>query len=191
MKIRKKILMLFPFLFIHASMAETSLGKDCVNCSVDLDFNKSIPNVKKVEPKREENSPVKPRIYSNNGYTYQISVSDTVARNHQKRVEFKDNLYLTEKRPTLPTLPKRVSRNKQISRSLIAIQLGAFRHYAGAKKYVKKYAILSSEYKVTIKSGAKNQKPLYRVQIEGFTSKSQAEEFKQKYGLAGAFLVMN
>jgi len=70
-----------------------------------------------------------------------------------------------------------------------AIQIGAFREYAGAKVYAKKYALLSSQYAVEIKENIKDDQPLYRVRIEGFSNEFEAKEFISRYGLTGAFLV--
>ena len=71
-----------------------------------------------------------------------------------------------------------------------SIQVGAFRRYAGAKVYAKRYALLSNQYSVKIKEDIENAEPLYRVQIEGFNSDSEAREFMTQYGLFnGAFLV--
>jgi len=177
----KKILIVisFSFLFFNNCMAESkplwdkvnsnTNKEDCVNCYADLNLDKKIPKVVK---SRKEIVNSESKTYNNNGYTYKISKSDR----NPKALEFKDKVYVEK-------------RSKAYVKT-VAIQLGAFRQYSGAKKYVKKYAILSSKYKVTIKTGAKNQKPLYRVQIEGFPSKVKAEEFKKKYGLVGAFLVM-
>ncbi len=176
---RKQILISISLvsIFLTTSMADSKLlwkkadlannKKDCVNCYANLEFDKKSPKV--VNKKKRV-------IYNNSGYTYTISRSDR----NPKAIEFKDRTYI-EKRPK-----SYINKSKTV-----AIQLGAFRHYAGAKKYLKKYAILSSEYKVIIKAGAEDQKPLYRVQIEGFPSRSKAEEFKSKYGLIGAFFVMN
>ncbi|RUM68194.1 MAG: hypothetical protein DSZ07_07275 [Sulfurovum sp.] len=183
---KQLILISFSFLFFNDCMADSqplwekvnsnTTKEDCLNCSVDLDFDKKISkdvqNRKSVvyafnDVNRES------KIYNNNGYKYKISKSDI----NPKALEFKDKVYVE----------KIKSAN---SEKRVAIQIGAFRQYSGAEKYVKKYAILSSKYKITIKTGAKNQKPLYRVQVEGFSSKVKAEEFKKKYGLVGAFLVM-
>ena len=70
-----------------------------------------------------------------------------------------------------------------------AIQIGAFRKYAGAKVYAKKYDLLSSKYQVAIKTGVKNNKPLHRVRIEGFSTRSEAKLFMARYGITEAFLV--
>jgi len=70
-----------------------------------------------------------------------------------------------------------------------SIQVGAFRKYAGAKLYAKRYSLLSSKYNVDIKANVKNNEPIYRVQIEGFSNEREAKDFMQRYGLDGAFLV--
>jgi len=184
---KKLIVISFSFLFFNNCMADTQPSwekvnsninkEDCLNCYADVDFDKKISKV--VKDRKEvvyafNDTKSESKTYNNNGYKYKIAKSDS----NPKALEFKDKVYVDK-------------RSKSDSEKTVAIQIGAFRQYAGAKKYVKKYAILSSKYKVTIKTGAKNQKPLYRVQIEGFPSKVKAEEFKKKYGLVGAFLVMN
>jgi len=78
--------------------------------------------------------------------------------------------------------------NKSFSKKK-SIQVGAFRKYAGAKVYAKRYSLLTNEYNVDIKKNVKNHKPIYRVQIEGFSSEREAENFMARYGLNGAFLV--
>jgi len=182
---KKLIVISFVFLFVNTCMAESqspwkktdsSTNKeDCVDCYANLDLDKKTPKV--VKNKKEtvyafSDTTSEPKTYNNHGYKYKMKVSDT----SPEALEFKDKVYVGNK--------------SESNVKTVAIQVGAFRHYTGAKKYVKKYAILSSKYKVIIKTGAKNQKPLYRVQIEGFASKSKAKEFKKKYGLVGAFLVM-
>ena len=173
---KKKLLVISSVvLFVNTCMAESQSPwkkadsstnkKDCVDCYANLDIDKK----ETVYTFSDTHSEAK--TYNNNGYKYKIAKSDS----NPNAIEVKDKVY--EKKP-------------KSSIKTVAIQVGAFRYYTGAEKYVKKYAILSSKYKVTIKTGAKNQKPLYRVRIEGFATKSQAEEFKRKYGLVGAFLVM-
>ncbi len=70
-----------------------------------------------------------------------------------------------------------------------SIQVGAFRKYAGAKVYAKRYSLLTSKYSVNIKENVKENEPIYRVQIEGFSNETEAKEFMNRYGLDGAFLV--
>ena len=70
-----------------------------------------------------------------------------------------------------------------------SIQVGAFRRYEGAKIYAKRYSLLSNQYKTIIKNEFKENKPIYRVRIEGFASEDDAREFMSKYSLNSAFLV--
>ena len=69
------------------------------------------------------------------------------------------------------------------------IQVGAFRHYSGAKKIAKKYSLLSSQYDVKIETGMKGNSPIHRVRISGFHSKGQAKAFMSRYAINDAFLV--
>lgn len=71
----------------------------------------------------------------------------------------------------------------------IAIQVGAFRVYNGAKIYKKRYNALSNKYKVSIRTSRKNNRPLHRVRIEGFKNRNEAKMFMNTYGLTNAFLV--
>ncbi|MCK4442305.1 MAG: SPOR domain-containing protein [Sulfurovaceae bacterium] len=71
----------------------------------------------------------------------------------------------------------------------ISIQVGAFRRYKGAKIYARRYSLLSNQYKTIIKKDMKNNKPIYRVRIEGFPNKHKAKFFISRYSLNGAFLV--
>jgi len=71
----------------------------------------------------------------------------------------------------------------------VAIQVGAFRRYAGARVYAKRYGLLSRKYKTVIKKGYKDSKPIYRVRILGFRNKQEAREFMYRYNLNDAFLV--
>ena len=102
----------------------------------------------------------------------------------------KSNLNTLERDPYVTSramehFPKIESFNQKTS-----IQVGAFRKHAGATVYAKRYSLLS-KYKTVIKNGTKDAKPLYRVQIEGFSSELEAREFisKHQYSLNGAFLV--
>ena len=70
-----------------------------------------------------------------------------------------------------------------------AIQVGAFRKYSGAKVYMKRYNALSDKYRVSIKRGRKNNKPIHRVRIEGFQNKIEAKRFMYSYGIKDAVLV--
>jgi len=73
--------------------------------------------------------------------------------------------------------------------SNVAVQVGAFRKISGAQNYAKRYALLDSQYSVNIKKDIKDFEPIYRVQINGFISNNDAENFINKYGSQGAFLV--
>jgi len=70
-----------------------------------------------------------------------------------------------------------------------SIQVGAFRRYKGAKIYAKRYSLLSRSHKAVIKNGFKDNIPIYRVRIEGFSSKREAKRFMTRYSLNSAFLV--
>lgn len=78
--------------------------------------------------------------------------------------------------------------NRKIS-SKNSIQVAAFRKYVGAKVYANRYSLLSSKYNVQIKENVKDNKPLFCVQIEGFSNEIEAKKFMESYGLTGAFLV--
>jgi len=71
------------------------------------------------------------------------------------------------------------------------VQIGAFRNQAGATTCASRYSLLGKKYKAVIKNGTLNQKPIYRVHIEGFASESEARIFisKHRSSLSGAFLV--
>jgi len=71
------------------------------------------------------------------------------------------------------------------------VQIGAFRNQAGATTCASRYSLLSRQYKAIIRDSILDQKIIYRVHIEGFTSESEARRFiaKHKNSLSGAFLV--
>jgi len=174
----------FPSFKILKKTSVNKSKEDCDDCIVDISgkpSQKNIPKKKEIDygvddsnvpansyPKKEESS-----------YDYRLTASDT----YQKNLE-EENNYIQDFR-TAYSKPK----NENYS-TKVAIQVGAFRRYAGAKVYAKKYDLLSNEYRVKIEKGVKNQEPLYRVKIEGFSSKNEAKKFKKKYSLTGAFLVM-
>ena len=78
---------------------------------------------------------------------------------------------------------------KRINSKKVAIQVGAFRRYAGARVYARRYGLLSRRYKTVIQKGVKGARPIYRVRILGFRNKQEAREFMYKYNLNDAFLV--
>ena len=71
----------------------------------------------------------------------------------------------------------------------IAVQVGAFRKFAGATSYAKRYSLMSNQYYVAIEKDMKDKKPIYRVHVNGFNSNIEAENFIDRYGSQGAFLV--
>ena len=73
--------------------------------------------------------------------------------------------------------------------SNVTVQVGAFRHFLGAKKYAKRYSLLDNQYSVDIKKETKDSAPIYRVQVNGFLSNKEAKNFINKYSSQGAFLV--
>ena len=73
----------------------------------------------------------------------------------------------------------------------VSIQVGAFRRYRGAEIYAHRYGVLSNRYKTVIKNGFKSNRPIYRVQIEGFIDEDEANAFIEKYPiLYDSFLVI-
>lgn len=71
----------------------------------------------------------------------------------------------------------------------IAIQVGAFSQYSGAQVYEKRYGALTSKYNIAIQTTTKNNKPIYKVRIEGFKSETEAKRFMNSYGIRDGFLV--
>ena len=188
--------------FVHASeskatpfsntfkVSKSKNKKDCVDCFATIptkgtSSNKiENKNLKKEKVYEYDDSKASSSNYvkDTNGYDYQVSDADAY-KEHTSGVKKKSKVILYE--DNIASTPK-----SKVYSNEIAIQVGAFRRYAGAKVYAKKYALLSSRYKVEIQAGAKDNKPLYRVRIEGFSSKRKAREFKRKYSLTGAFLVL-
>jgi len=112
-------------------------------------------------------------------YDYTLTSNDTDFKNKSYK-----NVYMT------PQVSPLYSSRGNYSTATTAIQIGAFRRYAGAQIYVKKYNALSSRYNVTIKTGVKDNKPLHRVRIEGFSNRTEAKNFMARYGITDAFLVI-
>ena len=87
---------------------------------------------------------------------------------------------------------KREHTQKRMVLSNFGVQVGAFRHYQGAKVYQRKYSNLYGRYNTIIRrfddiDGA----PLNRVWLMGFRSEDEARDFKNNNDLAGAFIVRN
>ena len=157
--------------------SKNSSKQECKDCYIKLPEKKS----KNIVENRQEFL-LSYNDLDNNSYDYDLALADT----------FKTKVDVIPKDKTVTVFSDRGTpalKIKSYSKK-ISIQVGAFRRYAGAKVYAKKYDLLSNKYKVKIDTGAKDQKPLYRVRIEGFASKSDARSFKRKYSLTGAFLVM-
>lgn len=80
----------------------------------------------------------------------------------------------------------------QIRLSNFAIQVGAFSSLHGAKKAKSKYALISKKYgyRPKIKKFRKTKTQIfYRLWLIGFASESEAEDFKARQHLEGAFIV--
>ena len=79
---------------------------------------------------------------------------------------------------------------KRIRLSDFGVQVGAFRHYEGARKYQHKYTQIYPEYKTIIKRFSTiDDLPLYRVWLMGFGSEQEARDFKATHAMPGAFIV--
>ncbi len=112
-------------------------------------------------------------------YDYSVSPTDTY-------IESENSTKVTPKLSYVNS--SRDSFNTKLT-SDTTIQVGAFRHYSGAKKIAKKYSLLSSQYSVKIETGTKGGVPIHRVRISGFHSKGQAKAFMHRYAINDAFLV--
>jgi len=87
---------------------------------------------------------------------------------------------------------KRTHAQTRVQLSNFGVQVGAFRRYAGAQIYKRKYADYHSRYKPVIKKFSDvDGEPLYRVWLMGFGSEQEARDFKNSNDLAGAFIVRN
>jgi len=72
------------------------------------------------------------------------------------------------------------------------VQVGAFRNYAGAVRYKRRYAPLADgRLRVVIRRFDEGGAPLYRVWVMGFGSDAEAMDFIRDHGVAGGFLVRN
>lgn len=158
---------------------------DCLDCYV------TVPG--KSGDKIERNKPSKP-VYS---YDYSNMPADIYDNKVEEKTFVNNNAYPSN-RVEDPYAQRYTIQNSALARPTIesfsnktAIQVGAFRKYAGAKVYAKKYNLLTDKYNVEIKKNVKDNRPLYRVRIEGFSSRSEAKEFISKYGITEAFLVRN
>jgi len=111
-------------------------------------------------------------------YDYTMTANDTHIKSKTYQKSF-----------NMPPVSYVSSYRSNYSTSKTAIQIGAFRKYSGAKIYARKYNALSSMYNVTIKTGVKNNYPLHRVRIEGFSNRVEAKRFMNRYGITEGFFV--
>jgi len=168
--------------------------QDCVDCYASpIDYSKP-PSASNNAFSRTVKEPFKSayaknkisntKYYGSYAYTEKVSNKIAIVDNYEK---VNANKYVL---PVISTMNNSYgSYNTFSNNSNISIQVGAFRKYSGAKRYMKRYSALSSNYRVIIKTGRKNNQPLYRVQIEGFKNDMIAKRFMDSYGIQGAFLV--
>lgn len=70
------------------------------------------------------------------------------------------------------------------------LQVGAFRRYAGAKITQKEFEkIIDGQLSVIIREGLHMAEPINRVNIAGFRSMEEAEDFKRNHGLSDAMII--
>ena len=178
---------------------------DCPDCyAVDIDANKRV-QPKQFEAQEELNTYdyfKAPKNFNDSYVEYKAKIStptyvdnviDTQSYGTYDYSEtLADNSVEEEHFKVTPKLSyvnsSRDSFNAKLT-SDTAIQVGAFRHYSGAKKVAKKYSLLSNQYSVKIETGMKDNQPIHRVRISGFHSKGQAKLFMERYASNDAFLV--
>ena len=153
--------------------------EECIDCyATGMDYTKP-PLATKTFVKA-----IKTKRYGAYDYT-ETAADTTVKRDNYASVNA--NKYVL---PAVSTINSSYGSYSTYSKSSdTAIQVGAFRKYAGAKIYMKRYNALSNKYSVSIKTGTKDNKPLHRVRIEGFSNKAEAKKFMYTYGIRDAFLV--
>ena len=173
---------------------ENTNKKDCIDCyAAPIDYSKP-PSASNNAFSRTVKKPFRSTYAKNKmsstkhygSYAYTEKASDIIAtRDNYENVNA--NRYVL---PVISTMNNSYNSYGSFSKSSdTSIQVGAFRKYSGAKIYMKRYSALSSNYRVIIKTGRKNNQPLYRVQIEGFKNNIEAKRFMDNYGIQGAFLV--
>ncbi|SHO81051.1 Rare lipoprotein A precursor [hydrothermal vent metagenome] len=80
---------------------------------------------------------------------------------------------------------------KYVDRVLLtnfAVQVGSFMDLNMAKKYKIRYALISKDYKISIKIAQVDNITYYRVWIDGFKSENEARYFIKKNALYGAIV---
>lgn len=153
--------------------------EDCIDCyATPVNYSKpplvTSPFTKAIKTK------------SYGAYDYTETAADTTVKTNEY-TSLSTNQYIL---PTVSTVNSSSGSYSTYENSNnIAIQVGAFRKYSGAKIYMKRYNALSSKYKVSIKTGTKNNQPLHRVRIESFKNNTEAKRFIYSYGIRDAFLV--
>ena len=116
-------------------------------------------------------------IESENGYNYVSTSADT----YGEADDFSNENKAVEMAHYQPVLNENSGKK--------SIQVGAFRRHVGAETYANKYRMLSHQYNVAIKKNIEQNRPMYRVQIEGFSSEYEARKFIARNSITGAFLV--
>lgn len=87
---------------------------------------------------------------------------------------------------------QKLHRQTRVKLSNFGVQVGAFRRYAGAQIYQRKYTGVYAHYTPVIKRFSDvDGAPLYRVWLMGFGSEDEARDFKDSHDLEGAFIVRN
>ncbi len=183
----------------------TKKKSECPDCyAVDMDVKESV-QLKSFEPKEERityDYSNAPKSFEDSYVEYRAKIStpsyvnnaiDTQSYGTYDYSEtLADNSIAEEKIKVTPKMSyvnsSRDSFNAKLT-SDTTIQVGAFRHYSGAKKIAQKYSLLSSQYSVKIETGMKENRPIHRVRISGFHSKGQAKLFMERYASNDAFLV--
>jgi hypothetical protein len=159
------------------------VGDDCKASIPSKDRAKRVASTTNTlaERKSTKYKPVIESVYEKNMVKVQ-SPSSIYSSNRSVNV--------VENDPYAPTPVDRFPKINSYSRK-VSVQVGAFRQYSGAEVSLQKYNMLHNQRKAVIKNGYKDAKPIYRVQIEGFGTESEARRFisKYKHTLNGAFLV--
>jgi len=93
------------------------------------------------------------------------------------------------KRKKVSTYHHKTVSKKNVSRSGLGIQVGAFNSYKSAKIHKERYTKRYPHHTPVIKRIRLRGSTLYRVWLTGFSSQKEAEYFKAKYDLKGAFIV--
>lgn len=189
-----------------AMLVNTNTNENCVNCVVEVPGKRSTSQTvdrasEAVYSYEYSDAPIETDQRDSskpiNRYAWKSSVlkqtnyaqSNDDSYDEKEEIQVASNHYPTDeeelllKHTTKAQQPVYTSRGKFSTNPVIgsfsnktSIQVGAFRKYAGAKVYAKKYD-LSDRYNVEIKKNVKDNKPLYRVHIVGFSNSSEAEKF--------------